>query len=110
LNDRRNDDRTRPDQRLNEFYGRNFYHDYDTARSQLGHLDRGSVAIITAISTQRLQVNAFRVFDWMKAFFAICQIDIARSEPGLRCSRLIAQSGGLWLYPFIGVHDRLTNR
>jgi hypothetical protein len=80
---------------LNEFYGRNFYHDYDAARSQPGSLDRGSTAIITAISTQRLQVSAFRVFDWMKAFFALCQMEIARSEPGLRCGRLIAQLGGL---------------
>jgi hypothetical protein len=81
--------------RLNEFYGRNFYYDYDAARSQPGRLDRGTVAIITAISTQRLQVSAFRVFDWMKAFFALCKMEIARSEPGLRCGRLIAQLGGL---------------
>jgi hypothetical protein len=81
--------------RLNEFYGRNFYYHYDAARSQLGHLDRGAVAIITAISDQRLSVNAFRVFDWMKAFFQLCQMDITRSEAGLRCSRLIAQLGGL---------------
>ena len=81
--------------RLNEFYGRNFYYDYDAARSQPGRLDRGTVAIITAISTQLLQVSAFRVFDWMKAFFAVCQMEIARSEPGLRCGRLIAQLGGL---------------
>jgi hypothetical protein len=81
--------------RLNEFYGRHFYHDYDAARSQPGSLDRGAVAIITAISTQRLQVSAFRVFDWMKAFFALCQMEIALSEPSLRCGRLIAQLGGL---------------
>jgi hypothetical protein len=81
--------------RLNEFYGRNFHGDHNAARSQLGHLDKGAVALITAISTQRLQVNAFHVFDWMKAFFGLCQTDIARSEPGLRCSRLIAQLGGL---------------
>jgi hypothetical protein len=81
--------------RLNEFYGRNFYHDYDAARSQPGRLDGGTVAIITAISTQRLQVSAFHVFDWMKAFFALCQMEIARSEAGLRCGRLIAQLGGL---------------
>jgi hypothetical protein len=81
--------------RLNEFYGRNFYHDYDAARSQLGHLDRGAVAVISEISTQRLSVNAFRVFDWMKAFFQLCRVEITRSEAGLRCSRLIAQLGGL---------------
>jgi hypothetical protein len=81
--------------RLNEFYGRKFCHDYDAARSQRGRFDRGSVAVITAVSTQRLQVDAFRVIDWMKAFFELCRMDISRSEPGLRCSRLIAQLGGL---------------
>jgi hypothetical protein len=81
--------------RLNEFYGRKFYHDYDAVRSQVGRFDRGSVSIITAISSQRLEVTAFRVFDWMKAFFQLCQMDIAQSEPGLRCNRLIAQFGGL---------------
>jgi hypothetical protein len=31
----------------------------------------------------------------MKEFFALCQMEIARSEAGLRCGRLIAQMGGL---------------
>jgi hypothetical protein len=38
---------------LNEFYGRNFYRDYDAARSQLGHLDRGR-----SQSSQRSRPNA----------------------------------------------------
>ena len=53
------------------------------------------MAIITEISTQRLEISAFSVFDWMKEFFELCQMEIARSEPGLRCGRLIAQMGGL---------------
>lgn len=81
--------------RLNEFYGRNFHFDYDAARSQIGQLDKGVVAIISSILTQQLQVRAFRVFDWMKAFFALAKMDIERSEPGLRTTRLIAQLGGL---------------
>jgi hypothetical protein len=81
--------------RLNEFYGRNFHFEYDAARSQIGRLDKGVVAIISSILTQQLQVSAFRVFDWMKAFFALSKMDIERSEPGLRTTRLIAQLGGL---------------
>lgn len=81
--------------RLNEFYGRNFHFDYDSARSQISRLDKGAVAFITTISTQQLRIHAFRVFDWMKAFFALCQLSIERSEPGLRATRLIAQLGGL---------------
>jgi hypothetical protein len=81
--------------RLNEFYGRNFHFEYDAARSQLGRLDAGAIAIISSISTQQLRVRAFRVFDWMKAFFDLTRLDIERSEPGLRTQRLIAQLGGL---------------
>jgi hypothetical protein len=81
--------------RLNEFYGRKFHFEYDAARSQLGRLDAGAVAIVLSISTQQLRVKAFRVFDWMKAFFALTRLDIERSEPGLRTQRLIAQLGGL---------------
>ncbi len=81
--------------RLNEFYGRNFHFEYDAARSQIGRLDDGAVAIITGVSTQRLSISAFRVFEWMKAFFALSNINIERSEPGLRAMRLIAQLGGI---------------
>jgi hypothetical protein len=49
--------------RLNEFYGRNFHFDHDAARSQIGRLDKGAVAFITSVSTHRLRVRAFRVFD-----------------------------------------------
>lgn len=81
--------------RLNEFYGRNFYSDHDGARSQEGRFDKGSIGIITSISTQRLEIRAFGVFAWMKAFFELSKLTMERSEPGLRCSRLIAQLGGL---------------
>ncbi|MBH5403177.1 hypothetical protein HZZ13_36095 [Bradyrhizobium sp. CNPSo 4010] len=80
---------------LNEFYGRNFYFEYDAARSQAGRFDKGSIGIITSISTQRLEIQAFRVFHWLKEFFEISKLKIERSEPGLRCSRIIAQLGGI---------------
>ena len=96
--------------RLNEFYGRNFHYEYDAARSQRGHLRKGAVAIITDVSTQRLQVNAFPVFAWMKAFFALCGMDISRSEAGLRCSRIMAQMGsvqGCRVFKIRGVRNLL---
>lgn len=80
---------------MNEFYGRNFYHDYDAVRSQQGSLDKGAVGIITAISTQRMQISAYRTFDWLTHFFALSKLAVERSEPGLRCKRLISQIGGL---------------
>lgn len=80
---------------MNEFYGRNYYRDYDAARSQLGGNDKGAVGIITPISTQRLEINAYHVFDWMTQFFGMCGLSCELSEPGLRCKRLISQFGGL---------------
>jgi hypothetical protein len=80
---------------MNEFYGRNYHHNYDAARSQLGGNDKGAVGIITSISTQRLEINAYRAFDWMTRFFALCRLSCELSEPGLRCKRLINQFGGL---------------
>jgi hypothetical protein len=80
---------------MNEFYGRHFYYDYDAARAQLGSMGEGAVGIITSISTQRLEVRAYNSFDWMARFFALCKLVAERSEPGLRCKRLINQFGGL---------------
>lgn len=80
---------------MNEFYGRYFYHDYDAARSQQGGLDNGAIGIIAPISTQRMSISAYRTFDWLTQFFALCKLVSERSEPGLRCKRLISQIGGL---------------
>ncbi len=81
--------------KLNEFYGRNFHSIYDEARAEPGSFGGGAVGIITSVSTQRLSVNAIRIHEWLKAFFADAGISVERSEPGRRCSRLIRQMGGL---------------
>jgi hypothetical protein len=80
---------------MNEFYGRNFCHVYDAACAQLGSVDKGAIGIITSICTQRLQVRAYYAFDWMTRLFELCKLSTERSEPGLRCKRLISQLGGL---------------
>jgi hypothetical protein len=81
--------------KLNEFYGRNFYWLYDEARAEPGSFGHGAVGIITSVSAQQLSVNAIRIHEWLKAFFAEAGISVERSEPGRRCSRLIRQMGGL---------------
>jgi hypothetical protein len=81
--------------KLNEFYGRNFYFRYDKARAEPGNLGRGAVGIVNSIGSQRLQINAIRVHQWIREFFALFGVTVERSEPGLRCSRLIRQLGGL---------------
>jgi hypothetical protein len=80
---------------LNEFYGRNFHFEYDHARAEPGSFGRGAVGIISSIGTQQLQINALRIQDWLKAFFGHIGVEVQRSEPGRRCSRLIRQIGGL---------------
>jgi hypothetical protein len=79
---------------MNEFYGRYFYYDHDAARAQLGGLGRGAVGIITSISRQQLEVRAYNTDDWLTQFFSLCGLSSERSEPGLRCKRLINQFGG----------------
>jgi hypothetical protein len=81
--------------RMNEFYGRNFHREYDKARSEPGRLGHGAVGIISSIGDQRLQVRALHVHQWMQQFFELFGVTVERSEPGLRCSRLIRQVGGL---------------
>jgi hypothetical protein len=81
--------------RMNEFYGREFHGEYDKARAEPGRLGRGAVGVITSLSSQRLQVRAIHVHQWMRQFFGLFGVTVERSEPGLRCSRLIRQLGGL---------------
>jgi len=81
--------------RLNEFYGRNFAVEYDKARAEPGSLELGAIGIINSIRSQRLEIRGIRVYQWMQAFFALFGVTVERSEPGLRCSRLIRQMGGI---------------
>jgi hypothetical protein len=80
---------------LNEFYGRNFHFQYDRARAEPGSLRHGAIGIITSLSTQRLSIHALHVHQWLQAFFQLFDVTVKRSEPGLRCARLIRQLGGL---------------
>lgn len=81
--------------RLNEFYGHNFAFGYDKARAEPGSLEQGAIGIIASIGTQRLEIRAIRVHRWIQALFALFGVSVERSEPGLRCSRLIRQLGGV---------------
>jgi hypothetical protein len=81
--------------KLNEFYGRNFYGSYDHARAEPGSFGRGAIGIISTVGKQQLAISAIRIHDWVKAFFGSFGVEVERSEPGRRCSRLIRQMGGL---------------
>lgn len=80
---------------LNEFYGRNFYSEYDGARAEPGDFGRGAVGLITTLGNQRLEISAFRVHQWVQHFFNLFGVTVERSEPGRRCSRLIRQLEGI---------------
>jgi hypothetical protein len=81
--------------RLNEFYGQNFAFEYDRARAEPGSLEQGAIGIICSVGSQRLEIRAIRVHQWIQAFFTLFGVTVERSEPGLRCSRLIRQLGGV---------------
>ena len=81
--------------KLNEFYRRNFCLGSDGARAELGGLGHGGVGIITRLSSQRMEIKAISVYEWIISFFDTFGVTIERSEPGLRCARLIRQLGGL---------------
>jgi hypothetical protein len=81
--------------KLNEFYRRNFCVGSDGARAEPGGLGHGGIGIITRLSSQRIEIRAISVYEWIKNFFDIFGITVERSEPGLRCARLIQQLGGL---------------
>jgi hypothetical protein len=81
--------------KMNEFYGREFGSEYDKARAEPGSLGHGAVGIITSVGSQRLEIRAFRVYEWLRHFFSLFGVTTERSEPGLRCSRLLRQLGGL---------------
>ena len=81
--------------RLNKFYGSKFYFAKDSARAELGSLNRGAVGIIAAAGTQNLEVKAISVHEWFQCFFSQFGVAVERSQPGLLCKRLIAQLGSL---------------
>lgn len=80
---------------LNEFYGRNFYWGSDEARVEQESLGHGAIGIITEVRSQRLEIRAIRVDDWMRHFFELFGVRVKRSEPGRRCTRLIRQLDGI---------------
>jgi hypothetical protein len=77
--------------KLNEFYGRDFGSEYDKARAEPGSLGHGAVGIITSVGSQRLEIRAFRVYEWLRHFFALFGVTTERSEPGLRWTPIVRQ-------------------
>jgi hypothetical protein len=80
---------------LNEFYGRNFYSEYDQARVEQEFPERGAIGLITRIGNQRIEIRAIHVDEWIRHFFGLFGVTVKRSEPGHRCSRLIRQLDGI---------------
>jgi hypothetical protein len=82
---------------MNEFYGKHSTYGLydDKARAEPGRLGRGALGIIASVRGQLLQIPAIRVYQWMRALFGRAGMAVERSEPGLRCSSLIRQLGGI---------------
>lgn len=76
--------------RLNEYYGRDAYFDYDKVRSE-----REGLGIITGVTQSDLTIRALDVRSLVKRIFEACGISAKPSPAGLVGLRLIEQMGGL---------------
>lgn len=81
--------------RLNEFYGRSLTHQMDAVRSVIGSHGELGVAVAKQVGVQQIKFSAVPVRNLVKEFFALHKLSAEPSEPGLRCSRLINQLGGV---------------
>ncbi len=75
---------------LNEYYGRQYYFDWDKAR-----VEPEGMGIISDASCTDLSLNALDVVELVKRIFSVAGIDAELSQPGRIASRLIQQMGGL---------------
>ena len=75
---------------LNEYYGRQYYFEWDKAR-----VEPDGMGIISNANRSDLSLNALDVVELVKRVFSVAGIDAQPSMPGLIASRLIQQMGGL---------------
>lgn len=75
---------------LNEYYGRQYYFEWDKAR-----VEPEGMGIISNASRSDLSLHALDVVELVKRAFSVAGIDAQPSKPGLIASRLIQQMGGL---------------
>lgn len=75
---------------LNEYFGRQYYFEWDKAR-----VEPDGMGIISIASRSDLSLNALDVVELVKRVFSVTGIDAQPSKPGLIASRLIQQMGGL---------------
>lgn len=75
---------------LNEYYGRQYYFEWNKARVELE-----GMGIISNASCSHLSLNALDVVELVKRIFSVAGIEAQPSKPGLIASRLIQQMGGL---------------
>ena len=92
---------------LNEFYGRNYYYEWDKAR-----VEPEGLGVIAHASKSDLSVDAIDVSVLIEQIFRVAGIASTPSKPGLIASRLIQQMGGLQKcrpFKIRGVRDLIEN-
>lgn len=88
---------------LNEYYGRQYYFEWDKAR-----VEPEGMGIISNVSRSDLSLNALDVVELVKRIFSVAGIDAQPSKPGLIAAQLIYQMGGLQkcrAFKIAGVRD-----
>ena len=75
---------------LNEYYGRNYYFEWDKAR-----VEPNGLGIISHATRSNLSLSALDVTALIRQVFSVVGIDAQPSKPGLIATRLIQQMGGI---------------
>jgi hypothetical protein len=92
--------------KLNEYYGREFYFEFDVVRSE-----HEGIGIITEVTDSNLTVRALDVRTLVKKIFEVSGIAAKPSTAGLVGLRLIDQMGGLQgcrVFKIAGVRELIT--
>lgn len=75
---------------LNEYFGRNYYFDWNQARAE-----KDGVGIITHLSTDHITLWGMERFSFAQKLFQTFGIAAEMRKPGLVCEQLVRQMGGL---------------
>lgn len=79
--------------KLNEFFGRQFYFDYNAARADTR--DTNTISFIQHASAQTLTLYAVSITGYFQAYFKRLEVNMKQSRAGHVVKRLIGQIGGV---------------
>ena len=97
---------------LNEYYGRELYHDYANSRADYGIVG-GAVSLLITTSDSDITLRSLPALELVTRLFARFGVLAKPSQPGLVTNRLISQMGGIQgcrVFKIEGVRTLITDR